>query len=57
MANPVSWWRAFLALPNTHPGKIVGVALMVALVASLAVSYTAVTLRPVQDANRAAARA
>ena len=52
MANPLSPWRAFLALSNEHPAKTIGVALMVALVASLVVSYTAVTLRPLQEANR-----
>ena len=52
MINPLSWWRRFLALPNDSPAKAVGVALLVALVASLAVSVTAVTLKPLQDANR-----
>lgn len=50
--NPFSWWRAFLALPNSHPVKAVGVVLLVALVSSLVVSVTAVTLKPLQDANR-----
>jgi len=50
--NPLSWWRRFLALPNESPAKTFGVALLVALVASLAVSVTAVTLKPLQDANR-----
>lgn len=50
--NPFVWWRRFLALPNESPVKTVGVALLVALIASLAVSFTAVTLKPLQDANR-----
>lgn len=50
--NPISWWRNFLALPNARPLKTVGVALLVALVCSLVVSVTAVTLRPLQEANR-----
>lgn len=53
-ANPFSWWRGFLALSNDSPTKTVGVALLVALVCSLAVSITAVTLKPLQDANRLA---
>ncbi len=56
-ANPLAWWRGFLARPNESPGKTVGVALLVALVCSLVVSVTAVTLRPLQDANRLAASA
>jgi Na+-transporting NADH:ubiquinone oxidoreductase subunit C len=56
-ANPLSWWRGFLALPNDTPAKTVGIALLVALVCSLVVSVTAVTLRPLQDANRLAERA
>ena len=55
--NPLSWWRGFLALSNDSPAKTVGVALLVALVCSLVVSVTAVTLRPLQDANRLAERA
>lgn len=55
-ANPLAWWRGFLALPNDSPAKTVGVALLVALVCSLVVSVTAVTLRPLQDANRLADR-
>ncbi len=53
-ANPLVWWRGFLALPNDSTAKTVGVALLVALVCSLVVSATAVTLRPLQDANRQA---
>lgn len=50
--NPLAWWRGFLRLPNDSPVKTVGVALLVALACSLVVSVTAVTLRPLQDANR-----
>jgi len=52
--NPLAWWRRFLAMPNDSPGKTVGVALLVALVSSIVVSVTAVTLRPLQEANRLA---
>lgn len=52
--NPLSWWRGFLRLPNDSPAKTVGVALLVALACSLVVSVTAVTLRPLQNANRLA---
>ena len=52
MGNPFSWWRSFLALPNNHPGKIIGMALLVAGVASFFVSFTAVTLQPLREANR-----
>jgi len=52
--NPLVWWRRFLAMPNDSPGKTVGVALLVALVSSIVVSVTAVTLRPLQEANRLA---
>ena len=50
--NPVRWWNAFLGLPNTSPSKTIGIALLVALICSLAVSLTAVTLKPRHDANR-----
>ena len=53
-ANPLSWWRAFLALPNETPAKTIGMALAVAFVCSLVVSVTAVTLKPLQEANRLA---
>jgi Na+-transporting NADH:ubiquinone oxidoreductase subunit C len=56
-ANPLAWWRGFLALPNDNLTKTFGVALLVALVCSLVVSVTAVTLRPLQEANRLADRA
>lgn len=50
--NPLSWWRSFLALPNAHPLKAIGVVFLVALVCSFVVSLTATTLKPLQDANR-----
>ena len=52
MGNPISLWRSFLALPNDHPGKIIGMAFIVAAIASFFVSLTAVTLQPLRDANR-----
>lgn len=48
-SNPI---RAFFDLPNEHPVKTLGMALLVALTCSLLVSVTAVTLRPLQEANR-----
>lgn len=50
--NPLGWWRSFLGLPNTHPFKAIGVVFLVALFCSFVVSLTAVTLQPLQDANR-----
>ena len=50
--NPHKAWRSFLALPNTSPLKTVGIAFLVALVCSVVVSLTAVTLKPLQEANR-----
>jgi Na+-transporting NADH:ubiquinone oxidoreductase subunit C len=50
--NPLSWWRRFLSLPNAHPIKTIGVALLVALSCSLMVSITAVQLKPLQEAHR-----
>ncbi len=55
-AHPMSWWRRFLALPNDSPAKTLGMALLVALLCSLVVSVTAVTLQPLQEANRLADR-
>ncbi len=52
MGNPFSLWRSFLSLPNDHPGKIVGMAFTVALIASFLVSLTAITLQPLREANR-----
>lgn len=54
--NPLAWWRRFLALPNDSPVKTIGIALLVALICSLIVSVTAVTLKPLQEANRLADR-
>jgi Na+-transporting NADH:ubiquinone oxidoreductase subunit C len=53
-ANPLAWWRGFLALPNDNSAKTFGMALLVALVCSLVVSIMAATLKPLQDANRLA---
>jgi len=50
--NPLNAWRGFLALPNTTPAKALGVAFLVALVCSVLVSLTAVTLKPLSDINR-----
>lgn len=50
--NPVNWWQAFLALPNPNPAKTIGVALFVALASSFAVALTAISLKPLHDANR-----
>jgi len=49
--NPI---RNFFARSNDDLVKIVGMAMLVALVSSAAVSVTAVMLRPYQEANRAA---
>ncbi len=50
--NPVRWWQSFLGLPNPHPAKTIGIALLVALACSLAVALTAIKLQPLADANR-----
>lgn len=52
--NPISLWRKLLALPNTSRTKTVAVAFIVSAVSAVVVSATAVTLKPIQDANRAA---
>ncbi|QDZ03348.1 NADH:ubiquinone reductase (Na(+)-transporting) subunit C [Nitratireductor mangrovi] len=49
--NPWRLWKRFLALPNDSRAKTLGVALFVALVCATAVSITAVTLEPLQEAN------
>lgn len=54
--NPLVPWRRFLALPNTSGVKAVVVVLVVSMVCSILVSVTAVTLRPIQQANRDAER-
>lgn len=51
--NPLGWWRRFLALPNDSRTKTFGVAFLVAAVSAAAVSVTAVSLKPRQDANAA----
>ncbi len=50
--NPLHWWRSFLNLQNSNPFKVFGIALLVALTCSFAVTLTAVTLKPLHDANR-----
>ena len=49
MPGPI---RKFLALPNEHPWKIVGVAVVVCLVCSIVVAAAAVGLREKQEANK-----
>ena len=54
--NGGSWWARFRALPNDHPVKTVAVTLVVALAGSTLVAGSAVLLRPLQQANKAAER-
>ncbi len=54
--RPNTPWTRFAALPNTSPFKAVGMALIVALACAVVVSVTAVTLEPLQQANREAER-
>lgn len=49
--GPITLWRRFLALPNESIAKTLGVAVLVAIIAAAAVSVTAVSLRPLQEAN------
>lgn len=49
--NPVGLWKRFVALPNDSRTKTLGVAFLVAFFCAVAVSLTAVTLRPLQEAN------
>ncbi len=49
--NPLTLWRRFLALPNENRAKTLGVAFLVATICALAVSVTAVALRPLHEAN------
>ena len=49
--HPRALWRRFLALPNESRAKTFIVAFSVALVCATAVSITAVTLKPVREAN------
>jgi Na+-transporting NADH:ubiquinone oxidoreductase subunit C len=54
--NPFVWWRRLLALPNTSGLKAVVVVLLVSMTCAIIVSVTAVTLRPIQQANLEAER-
>lgn len=54
--NPFRWGRWLLEAPNTSPVKTIAVALIVAVVCAVLVSVSAVTLRPLQEANLAAER-
>lgn len=54
--SPLALWRRFLALPNDSRAKTLGVAFLVSLVAAIAVSTTAVVLKPRQDAHIQAVR-
>lgn len=56
MASPLAFWKGFLARSNTDRTKTLGIAFLVALVCGLAVSITAVTLRPFIAANIEAER-
>lgn len=49
--NPITLWRRFLALPNDNLTKTIGFAFLVALTASIFVSFAAVMLRPIQLEN------
>lgn len=51
MSSPFNFWRKFLAMPNDSSATAIIVAVMVALICSLLVSVTSVTLRPLQIAN------
>lgn len=57
MADPLTIWRRFLARKNDDPVKTFGVAVLVAFISAVVVSTTSVTLKPLQDAHLAAARA
>jgi Na+-transporting NADH:ubiquinone oxidoreductase subunit C len=56
MAEPMSPVRKFFARSNDDLVKIIGMAVLVALVSSAAVSVASVMLKPYQEANRAAER-
>jgi Na+-transporting NADH:ubiquinone oxidoreductase subunit C len=56
MADPFAPIRGFFARSNDDRIKIIGMAVLVALISAMAVSLTAVTLKPYQEANRAAER-
>lgn len=51
-SGPLRWWISFLGLPNSGFLKTMGVTLLVALACSFTVSMTALTLKPLHDANR-----
>lgn len=50
-------FQRFLARPNSDPVKSIGMAALVAAICALIVAGTAVTLRPLIEENRLAARA
>ena len=52
MSDRPSLIKRFLDLPNEHPWKIVGVAIVLCLVCSIVVSAAAVGLREKQEANK-----
>lgn len=54
--NPLSWWRRFRALPNDSRTKTFVVAFLVASVSAVAVTVTAISLRPLQEENVARER-
>ncbi len=54
--TPLALWRRLLALPNESRAKTIAIAVLVSAVSAIVVSGTAVTLRPLQEANRAAER-
>ena len=56
MISPISLWRGFLARPNDDRGKVLGVAVIVALICAVTVSITTVVLRPYQEAHLEAER-
>lgn len=51
-AYPVRYWNSFLGLANSDPRKTIAITLLVALLCSFAVSFTAMRLKPLHDANR-----
>lgn len=57
MLSPNAAWRRFLARPNDDRVKVFGVAFLVALISSILVSVTSVTLKPLQEAHLEAERA
>jgi Na+-transporting NADH:ubiquinone oxidoreductase subunit C len=55
-ANPLRAWRDFLRLPNESLAKTLGMALLVSGACAVAVSFSAVALKPVRQANLEAAQ-